>query len=144
VREEALVILPLLVLLPAIVLLLISRFSGWHALAETYPLLGRFPTPRKTWGFAVFRGWFGYNGGIILAGDEAGLYLKTWPVILAFHPPVFIPWSEIREIEPPSGGFGASYRIRTARAPRIDFGLRAGTFDVVREDAKRAGVPGGY
>jgi hypothetical protein len=131
--------------LPAALIFLFSRYGGWSTLAERYPLHGPFPKPKTRFGFGVFRGWVGYNGGIIVASDESGLYLRAMPVILSFcHPPIYIPWSEIQEIEPPSGRFGGGYRIHTVQAPQVDFALRPGTFDLIREDAKRAGVPGNY
>jgi hypothetical protein len=35
------------------------------------------------------------------------------------------------------------YAIHTRRAQEVDFALRPSTFDVVRNDARGAGVPGG-
>lgn len=132
------------VALPAGVIYLIARTGGWHALAARYPLRGRFPRPGTRFGFGVFHGWVGYNGALIVAGDERGLYLRATPVLLSWcHPPIFIPWSEIRKIEP-SSSWDRVYRIHTVRAPEVEFALRPGTFAVVREEAKRAGVPGDY
>jgi hypothetical protein len=147
VREEGSIVaaLGLGLAVPATVICLLSRYGGWSTLAERYPLRGPFPKPKKWFGFGVFRGWVGYNGAIILASDETGLYLRGLPVLLSFcHAPIYIPWSEVREIEPPSGGGGGGYRIRTLQAPEVDFALLPGTFAVIREDAKRAGVPGDY
>jgi hypothetical protein len=116
-----------------------------EALAKRYPLRGPFPKPKKWFGYGVFRGWVGYNGAIIVASDPGGLYLRGMPVLLSLcHPPISIPWSEVQEIVPPSVRFGGAYRIRTVQAPEVDFGLRPGTFAAVREDAKRAGVPGSH
>jgi hypothetical protein len=123
----------------------ISRFSGWALLAERYPLYGAFPKPKVRLGYGVFRGWVGYNGGIIVGADPTGLYLRAMPVILSFcHAPIHVPWGDVTEIEPPSGLFGSGYRIRTVRAREVDFALRAGTFAAIREDARQAGVPGRY
>jgi hypothetical protein len=146
VRGDAgvLLVLPFLLLIPAIVVFLLSRASGWSTLADAYPLLGAFPATRTWLGYGVFRGWIGYNGCLILGSDQTGLYLRTWPLLSIFHAPVFIPWSEIREIDPPSGWLGAANRLHTVRAPDLDFALRPSTFELVREDARRAGVPGRY
>lgn len=139
-------VLPLTLLASAGVLVAISRYSGWNLLAEHYPGTGDFPPPAKWLGYGVFRGWVGYNGGIVVASDWQGLYLRGMPVILSFcHRRIFIPWTDVSSIEKKSGWWGRTiYAIRTRRAPEVDFALRPGTFDVVREDAHRAGVAGEY
>jgi len=129
---------------PAAILYLIARTGGWHALAERYPLRGPFPKPGTRFGFGSFHGWVGYNGALIVASDELGLYLRATPVLLSWcHPPIFIPWSEIQRIELTSGG-DKVYRIHTAQVPEVNFALRPGTFAVIREDAKQAGAAGEY
>ena len=123
----------------------ISRYSGWHTLAAHYPLRMPFPKPSDRFGYAVFRGWIGYNGGVIVAADSRGLYLRAMPVVLSFcHSPIHIPWSEIRLIESRRGFFSGAYRIHTVRAPEIEFALRRITFDAIRDSARRAAVPGEY
>jgi hypothetical protein len=129
---------------PAGCIYLISRTSGWLTLAERYPLRSRFPEPKTRFGFGVFSGWVGYNGALIVASDSEGLYLRGTPILLSWcHPPIFLPWSEIQRIEPTSG-WNKAYRLHTAQAPEVDFALMTGTFDLIRADAKRAGVPGDY
>jgi hypothetical protein len=130
------------VALAATVIYVLSRYSGWQSLASHYPLRKPAPEPKTKFGFGVFRGWIGYNGGLIVSSDSDGLYLRTWPYLLAFHPPVFIPWSEIRKIEPWKVWLDSGYRLRLARAPELNFALRETTFALVRDDARRAGVPG--
>jgi hypothetical protein len=140
-----LLVLALDIAIPGAIICLLSRYGGWSSLAERYPLRGPFPRPKTRFGFGVFRRWVGYNGAIIVASDPGGLYLRGWPVLLSFcHAPIYIPWSEVQEVEPLSGRFDGGYRIRTAQAPEVEFALRPQTFALVREDAKRAGVPGSY
>jgi hypothetical protein len=127
------------------VIVALSRISGWNLLAEHYPATGDIPPARKWMGYGVFRGWMGYNGGIVVSSDVRGLYLRGMPLLLSFcHRPVFIPWSEMTRIEERSGWNGRVYAIRTRRASEVDFGLRPSTFAVVRDDARSAGVPGDY
>ncbi|MGH8727196.1 MAG: hypothetical protein ACREV9_03340 [Burkholderiales bacterium] len=140
-----LILASLLIAFLAAIVFLISRASGWSTLAQKYPLRAAFPKPKIWLGYAVFRGWIGYNGGIIVGSDSRGLCLRAMPIILSFcHVPIFIPWSEIRVIEQCTRFLRKAYRIRVARAPDVDFALRPGTFELIREDAKRAGVPGDY
>jgi hypothetical protein len=138
-------LVPLVLLVPPCVILVLSRLSGWNRLAEYYPGTGEFPRPAKRMGYGVFRGWIGYNGGIIIASDVRGLFLRAMPILLSFcHRRIFIPWSEITSIEERSGWRGRVYAFRTRRALEVDFALRPSTFAVVRDDARNAGVPGGY
>jgi hypothetical protein len=144
-QDSPIFIVPLTLLLVASVIVVISRISGWNLLAEHYPGYGDFPKPAKWMGSGVFRGWVGYNGGIVVASDARGLYLRAMPVLLSFcHRRIFIPWSEITRIERRGGWRGTVYAIRTRRAREVDFALRPSTFAVVEEDARRAEVPGEY
>jgi hypothetical protein len=132
-------------LLPVGIIYFFSRTSGWQTLAEHYPLRGSFPKPKVWMGYGVFHGWIGYNGGIVVASDEAGLYLRAMPVVLSFcHDPIFIPWTEVTRIVKEEGLLAQGYRIMTVKAPDVRFALRPSTFDAVREDARAAGVSGDY
>lgn len=132
-------------LFPVALIFLFSRTSGWQTLARRYPLRGAFPGPKVRMGFGVFRGWIGYNGGIVVASDSGGLYLRAMPVVLSFcHDPIYIPWSEVTRIEKEDGALLGGYRIVTAQAPEVRFALRPSTFDAVRRDARAAGVEGQY
>jgi hypothetical protein len=128
-------------LVPAAIICSLARVGGWKTLAEYYPCIETSPSPKKWLGYGVFRKWVGYNGGIVVSSNERGLYLAGMPVILSFcHAPIFIPWSDVREIRA-YRRFGATlYRIHTRRAPEVDFALRSGTFDFVRKNAVRAEV----
>ena len=138
--------LPLALLAAGGVLVLISRYSGWNLLAEHYPGSGDFPRPGRWLGYGVFRGWLGYNGGIVVASDSRGLYLRAMPILLSFcHRRIFIPWSDVAVIERKQGWWGRPlFAIRTRRAAEVDFALRPSTFAVVRDDARGASVPGDY
>lgn len=123
----------------------IARIGGWRALAERYPAHEPMPRPRRWLGHAVFRGWVGYNGALVVASDARGLYFRTWPLLLPWcHPPIFIPWTEVEAIVRSRHRYGALYEIRTRRAAGVRFGLRERTFRFVRDDAARARVAGDY
>lgn len=92
-------------------------------------------------GYAVFRGWIGYNGGLVVGADERGLDVAGMPVLLSFgHPPIFIPWRDVVEIRRRRILWAACYGIRTQGAPEVDFALRRRTFEFVRPHAVRAQV----
>ena len=126
-NEPPTFLVPLILLIPVGVIVAISRYSGWNLLAEHYPASGDFPRPSKWMGYGVFRGWLGYNGGIVVARDERGLYVRGMPILLSFcHRRIFIPWSEITKIERLDRWSGRVYALRTRRAPEVDFALRPG------------------
>ena len=144
-NEPPTFLVPFVLLVPVAVLVVLSRYSGWNRLAEYYPGDRDFPRAAKWMGYGVFRGWLGYNGGIVVASDARGLYIRGMPIILSFcHRRIFIPWSEITRIEKRSIWSGTVYAIRTRRATEVDFALRPSTFAVVEEAARRAEVPGEY
>jgi len=144
-QESPAFVLPFVLLVSAGVLVLISRYSGWNLLSEHYPGDRAFPPPSKWLGYGVFRGWVGYNGGIVVASDSQGLYLRAMPIILSFcHRRIFIPWSDVVGIEKRTHWARQVLAIRTRRAAEVDFALRPSTFAVVRDDALSAGVPGDY
>jgi hypothetical protein len=144
-QDPPTVLIPLVLLVPPTVILVLSRLSGWNRLAEYYPATGDLPPPARWMGYGVFRGWIGYNGGLVVASDVRGLFLRGLPVLLSFcHRPIFIPWSEITGIEERAGWNGRVYAIHTRRAREVDFALRPSTFAVVRNDARASGVPGDY
>lgn len=120
-----------------------SRYSGWQDLARGYPCSQDLPRPRHWLGYAVFRDWVGYNGGLTVAADERGLYVAPLPIILSFcHDPIFIPWAEMTEIRPKKSWNGLYYEIHTRRLPDLRFALREQTFKHVRAQARAAKVPG--
>src|SRR5947209_2910059 len=107
------------------VMALCARLSGWLSLARAYPCQGGCPRPRYWLGSLVFRGWFGYNNGIIVSSDERALHLTAMPVILApTHPPIAIPWSEVVAIRRAKRWFGQIYEVETRALPDLRWGLR--------------------
>ncbi len=75
--------------------LLASRMSGWASLAQTYRLTGDFAAQHWSFQSAAMR-WYAHYGSCLTVGaDSTGLYLSVWAIFRIFHPPLFIPWSEI-------------------------------------------------
>jgi hypothetical protein len=75
-------LVPLVVLLYLFLLLCaFSRLSGWSRLAAAYPGRARPASPRRWFGYGVFRGWLGYNGGLVVGADERGLDVAGMPIL---------------------------------------------------------------
>jgi hypothetical protein len=74
----------------------ISWWSGWALLAAKFRTRKQFKGPRR-WGQSGMMRWLcGYRNCLITGANSEGLYLATIPFFPLFHPPLFIPWTEIR------------------------------------------------
>ena len=74
---------------------LLSRVGGWNVLAGRYLAQQPFAGELQR-GCSGRLGFVNYNKCLSLGSNEQGLYLSV-PRIFAFaHPPLFIPWSDIR------------------------------------------------
>ena len=127
--------------MPVAVIFAISRL-GWNVLAARYPRTGPAPAPLTVFGYGCLNGWVGYNGGLILSADDTGLFLATWPGLLAWcHPPVFIPWSQLVDARARRRIWKTYYTLDLKGAPEIDFALSEGDLRLVRPWLTKAGVP---
>jgi hypothetical protein len=70
---------------------------GWRSLAEKYRTAEEFRGERVGLISASVNGG-NYNKAIILKYNYEGIYLKTMLLFRAFHPPVMIPWKDVREV----------------------------------------------
>jgi hypothetical protein len=120
---------------------LCARVSGWSLLFAAYPCDGQCPRPRQWFSSLIFRGWFGYNNGIVVSADARALHLTAWPVILApTHGPVRIPWSEVAAIRYKKRWYGESWEVETRALPDLRWGLRKRAFLFLRPAVVAAGV----
>jgi hypothetical protein len=97
---------------------LMPRLTGWHALAELYPVpapfMGkphRFQTVWMRWGSH-------YGNGVTFGANAQGLYLSVLILLRIGHPPIFIPWSEITASDVP-GGLSRRVELRFRRLPKV-------------------------
>lgn len=141
--SDAVLLLTLIsVAAPFATLFAISRVGGWSRLAARYPAAGPAPKPLTSFGYGAMRGWVGYNGGLIIAADDAGLHVSTWRFLLSWcHPPVFIPWSQIADLRARKRLWANYYRLDLKGAPDVDFALSAGDVGLLRSRLEQAGIP---
>jgi len=76
----------------------VSMMGGWWALSDRYATSEPAPLSQK-WMVSGALGWTSYNNVLIVGQSEAGLRLSVFPLFRFCHPPLLIPWSEIRCIE---------------------------------------------
>ena len=94
----------------ALVSYLVGLLSGWIALSRRFRDSGAFYSYQ--WPFQSVRMrtlWGNYNNCASFGADEAGLYMAVFPLFRIGHPPLFIPWSEIRVL---SGNRGLIFKKR--------------------------------
>lgn len=82
----------------AIVLAVISRLTGWVQVAKKFPeqqdiLIKKFRF--QSMGFS----WGSYNNCVSVGIGNRGLHLSVPFPISLFHNPIFIPWTEIKDIK---------------------------------------------
>jgi hypothetical protein len=94
----------------------IAVVSGWRELARVYPsehpIIGAAEWRNRR---GRMRYGSGYNGCLNIAANAMGMQLSVWSIFRPGHPPLFIPWSEIRT-EPVHGMFVESVRFSFLRA----------------------------
>jgi hypothetical protein len=74
----------------------LSHFAGWRLLACHYRASAPFRGRKLHFSSAQFGGWVGYNGSFTPGADHSGLFLSVWPIFRICHPPLLVPWSDIR------------------------------------------------
>jgi hypothetical protein len=93
----------LAVILPIYFLLLwllvgatISFVGGWHSLAKVYRTPTDFSGPK--WGMqsGQMRWLANYNNVLTIGASQEGLYLASMFLFRFMHPPLLVPWSEIK------------------------------------------------
>src|SRR5579871_987400 len=73
-----------------------SRWGGWARLAERYRYQGKFGGKRYWFQSAQFRWGFGAHQALIFGANSTGWYIAIAPIFpLLFHPPLFIPWTDV-------------------------------------------------
>ena len=98
------IVLGLFVLI--VVSFVMSWWSGWALLARKFRARDGF-TGTRHWNQSGTMRWFaGYRGVLIMGANSEGLYLAAVPFFPMFHPPLFIPWSEIYVLDGSSVVFG--------------------------------------
>ena len=74
----------------------LSFLGGWHLLAERFRAIVPFSGKMYRWVYATMLWGAHYNGALKAGANAEGLYIATLFLFRLGHPPLFIPWSEIK------------------------------------------------
>ena len=119
----------------------IAAVGGWRELARVYAATGPIAAVAE-WrnrgarlGFATK-----YNGCVNIAVSSMGMQLSLWRILRIGHPPLFIPWSDIRT-EPVRRMFADYVRFSFARAAPTLLLRSALAEEVLRASHRIASAP---
>jgi len=105
-----------------VTLALTALASGWHGLARHYRAQRSFGGARWHLQQARLRYGVGYNGCLTIGADRFGLYLSVLAPFRAFHPPLYLPWSELHA-EAGKSWFVPVVRITPRKVPTVSIVL---------------------
>lgn len=106
----------------ALILWVLSKVSGWSALAERFRAEGK-PKGRRVGG-TVMMNMVSYNFVLNLRVGEEGLHLSS-ALIQRFNPPLFIPWSAIADCTRTNMLLGTVTSV-TVGSPRVTLWIGSG------------------
>jgi hypothetical protein len=101
---------------------LLSMLGGWSRLAEYYRLESDFQGERWKFQSASMRLGVNYNNVLTIGVNSTGVLLEVLFLFRMGHPPLFIPWSDIRKGGDESKPFGQWLVI--SRAPTVPVKIR--------------------
>ena len=123
-------------------LAVVSLVGGWHELAGRFRLTGRFEGISEGMQSGRMK-WLGtYRNCLRLGANAEGLYLAV-PVFFRFmHPPLFVPWREIKIHRQKHWLFGEGVRLALGSEERIPL-LISGSTALMLEEGAGISWPGG-
>ena len=98
--------------------------GGWRLLARRFRAQTPFPGPKWTGQTGRMRFFGVYNGLLTIGADSAGLFMVPWILYRPWHPPLFIPWSEI-SFRRKSFLFLKYLEFRLGRSEQVPLTIRA-------------------
>lgn len=90
-------IIPIYILcLWLLVAAIVSFVGGWFSLAKIYRTQAAFTGAKWTMQSARMRGLTNYNSVLTIGVSPQGLYLASMFLFRFMHPPLLVPWNEIK------------------------------------------------
>lgn len=103
----------------------IALTSGWRLLAKRFRLQQTFLGEKWTMQSARMRWLTQYNNVLTIGADNTGLFMVPFILFRAWHPALFVPWSEITDVRETQFLFIKFIEMRLGRVEEIPFKVRA-------------------
>jgi len=120
-----------------IILWVVSRLCGWHALGKHYRAENRFHGKHHRFS-SVKMGSGNYSGCVTLGANSDGLYLAVMFLFRIGHPPLFIPWADLKPRIKTMWIVGEWLEIEVKQAPRVKMGFSMRLAKKLAADANHA------
>lgn len=103
----------------------VALMSGWRLLAKRFRLQETFTGQRWRMQSARMRWFSQYNNVLTVGADTAGLFMVPFLLFRAWHPALFVPWSEITGIRETKFLFVKFVEMRLGRVEEVPFRISA-------------------
>jgi hypothetical protein len=121
----------------------IALAGGWRLLAKRFRLQGTYVGQKWSMQSASMRWLINYNSALTVGADNAGLFIAPLFLFRAWHPPLFIPWTEVTVVGKTRLFFLRVVELRLGRSENIPFRM-SGKLAARLEAAAGPGWPTGY
>ncbi|HET9282967.1 MAG TPA: hypothetical protein VFR24_13495 [Candidatus Angelobacter sp.] len=103
----------------------IALLSGWRLLAKRFRMQGTFPGQK--WHMQNARMLLtNYGNSLTVGADETGLFVVPFILFRAWHPALFIPWTEITAQNKTALIFFKFVELRLGSSESVPFKISAG------------------
>jgi hypothetical protein len=102
---------------------LIAKAGGWALLAARFRLNSTFVGEKWSMQSAAMRFGVSYNNCLTVGANNVGLFVQPMILFRLWHPPLFVPWSEIR-VSPKRKLLWDFMEYRLGREEEIPFTVR--------------------
>ncbi len=120
---------------------LVAAAAGWRLLATRFRAPGPFTGQSWHLQFARMRWMTNYNNALTIGANTTGLFIAPMFLFRVWHPPLFIPWTEITLVGVKQVLFFTLIELRLGSAERIPFKIKTELAAKLRAVAG-AGWPG--
>ncbi len=119
-----------------LVVAIISFISGWFELSKRFRLVNRFEGASDGMQSGQMRWHANYRNCLTLGANQEGLYLATMFLVRFMHPPLLVPWSQIRVSRKQRWLLGVSVTLTLGRELAIPLRISGRSATLLRDAAR--------
>jgi hypothetical protein len=121
----------------------IALIGGWRLLAKRFRMQGTFSGQKWNMQNARMRALSRYNNALTVGADDSGLFIVPFILFRAWHPALFVPWTEITVTQGTELFFFKFVELHLGRSEQVPFRIRP-TLAAKIEAAAGPGWPTGH